>query len=131
MEYGKNPPEHLVAQFYRQNGGVTPFDNIKTYNVRSLQSDAVFGDQEGETMTFQDQFAQTVSFNTDDQLQSIVQDENEQILQTQFPFHEQEVIRRITKNGQSFSQVGLSLGVSTADIKKIMRRWLKATNQEV
>ena len=131
MEAGKYAPDDLVAKFYSQNGGVTPFENIKQYNVRSLQSDAVFsgGDDEGELMTFQDQF--TPKMDDFEPLDSIVNDEHDGILQTKFLPHEQQVITRITKDGQSFAQVALSLGVSTGEIKKIIRRWLKVTNQEV
>jgi DNA-directed RNA polymerase specialized sigma subunit len=36
---------------------------------------------------------------------------------------EQKVIDMVTKEGQPFVQVALSLGISTSEVRKIMRRW--------
>lgn len=132
MEFGKNPPEETIKQFYMQNGGLTPYDSIKQYKVKSFQSDAVFsgGDTEGELLTFQDKFSPGLTIQNDEHIQSMRDDENQQILMRDFDWTEQQVINKVEKEGQTFAQVALSHGLTTAQVKKIMRRWLKVTGEE-
>ncbi|PGQ88207.1 sigma-70 family RNA polymerase sigma factor [Priestia megaterium] len=127
MEYGRNPTEEQIRQFYPTDA-ITDFDKIKTYHVNSFLGDAVYGDEDDEeAMTFKDQFNHDEGITEDDLYDSMFEEEQNQMVTEKFTPTEQKVIDLVTKEGQPFVQVALSLGLSTADIRKIMRRWYQET----
>lgn len=132
MEHGRNATEDQIRQFYPHEEATTEFDKIKHYHVNSYMSDAVFGeDSEGDGVTFKDQFTDGMAITNDDLFDDIFAEESEQKVSQQFTETERQVIDRITKDGQPFVQVALSLGLSTSEIRKIMRRWHDLNNSEL
>lgn len=130
MEYGKNPTEEQVRSFYPKDAA-TPFDKIKQYHVNSYLSDAVFNEgEDGEGMTFKDQFTDGEKVDDDDLFSDLYDDEEQDMVAQQFKPHEQEIINKVTKEGQPFVQVALSQGVTTGDVRKIMKRWHDLTAQQ-
>lgn len=128
MEFGHNPSEDQVRGFYPENDVKTPFDKIKQYHVKSYMSDAVFGeDEDGEGLTFKDQFTAGNNISDDDLMAGVFEDEQDQMVNQNFSPQQQDIIRRVNKEGQSFVEVALSLGVSTADVRKTVRKWYEMT----
>lgn len=128
MKFGKNPSEHQIRSFY-PNNAKNDFDKIKNYHVTSLLGDAVFGDEESEdAMLFKDQFVSDNEMITEDDIfGSLYEEDQEQMISNEFSPQEQKVIDLVIKQGQPFVQVALTTGMSTADIRKIMRRWHSKT----
>lgn len=123
MEFGKNPSEEQIRSFYPESAN-TPFEKIKQYHRNSYLSDAVFGnDEEGGGMTFKDQFTDGTKITDDDLFSDLYADEADRLTSEHFSPREQEVINKVTKEGQPFVQVALSHGISTGEVRKIMRRW--------
>lgn len=130
MEHGKNPTEEQIRKFYPKDA-TTPFDKIKTYHVNSYLSDAVFNEgEDGEGMTFKDQFTNTQTVNDDDLFSDLYDDEEHDLVGKHFTPQEQEIINKVTKEGQPFVQVALSHGMTTGDVRKIMRRWHDLTEKQ-
>lgn len=130
MEHGKNPTETQIRSFYPKDA-TTPFDKIKHYHVNSYLSDAVFNEgEEGEGMTFKDQFTDGHKVEDDDLFSDLYDDEEHDLVSNHFAPHEQAVINKVTKEGQPFVQVALSHGISTGDVRKIMRRWHDLTEKQ-
>lgn len=127
MEFGRNPSEDQIRRFYPTDAN-TPFDKIKTYHVKSYLGDAVYGDEnDDEAMTFKDQFDTGNAITEDDMFAGMLQEENDQLISQSFTPHEQKVIDLVNEQGQPFVQVALSLGISTAEVRQIMRRWHELT----
>lgn len=129
MEFGRNPSEDQVRQFYPEAEATTNFDKIKQYHVNSYMSDAVFGeDDEGDGVTFKDQFTDGASIGSDDLFDDLFAEEEDEVVNQHFtnPI-EQQVVQKVSKEGQPFVQVALSLGISTGEVRKIMRRWHDVT----
>ena len=123
MNFGRNPSEAQIRRFY-PNDANTPFDKIKSYHVRSYLGDAVYGDEnDEEAMTFKDQFDTGNDISEDDLFAGMMEEENQQLISHSFTPDEQKVIDLVNTEGQPFVQVALSLGISTAEVRKIMRRW--------
>lgn len=130
MEFGANPSDHQIKQFYPEDAG-TPFDKIKAYHVNSYHSDAVFNEgEEGEGLSFKDQFSEGQKIDDDDLFSDMFEDEQNDLVSKHFAPHEQEIINKVTKEGQPFVQVALSHGMSTGDVRKVMRRWHDLTEQQ-
>lgn len=131
MQFGRNPTEDQIRQYYPETEATQPFDKIKHYHVNSFLSDAVYGDDEdGDGLTFKDQFTDGMSISNDDLLADMFEEEEQQMVQSQFNPTEQLVIDRVTKEGQPFVQVALSLGMSTGEVRKIMRKWHDLTQNQ-
>lgn len=127
MEFGRNPTEDQIRQFYPADA-TSNFDKIKTYHVNSYLGDAVYGDEDNEeAMTFKDQFEPDSTISEDDIFASMYEEENQNMVSQKFNPTEQKVIDLVVKQGQPFVQVALSLGMSTADVRKIMRHWHEET----
>lgn len=130
MEYGKNPSEEQIKSFYPKDA-TTPFDKIKHYHVNSYLSDAVFNEgEDGEGMTFKDQFTDGHKVDDDDLFSDLYDDEEQDTVGQHFTPHEQAIINKVTKEGQPFVQVALAHGMSTGDVRKIMRRWNDLTEKQ-
>lgn len=130
MEHGKNPTEEQIKQFYPAEAA-TPFDKIKHYHVNSYMSDAVFNEgEDGEGMTFKDQFTDGHKVEDDDLFSDLYDEEEQDMVGQHFTPHEQEIINKVTKEGQPFVQVALSNGMSTGDVRKIMKRWHDLTENQ-
>lgn len=127
MQFGRNPTEDQVRQFYPADA-TTNFDKIKTYHVNSYLGDAVYGDEnDEEAMNFKDQFNTGNTITEDDLFASMFEEEQEQNISEKFDENEQKVIDMVTKQGQPFVQVALTLGMTASDVRKIMRRWHEET----
>ena len=127
MQYGSRPNEDQVRQFYPTDTA-NEFDKIKTYHVNSYLGDAVYGNEDDEeAMTFKEQFNNDNVITDDDLSADMLEEENEDLIQKKFTPHEQKIINMVTKQGQSFVQVSLSLGISTAEVRKVIRKWHKET----
>lgn len=130
MEHGRNPSEEQIRSFYPKDA-TTPFDKIKHYHVNSYLSDAVFNDgEDGEGMTFKDQFTDGTKVDDNDLFSDLYEDEENDLVSNHFTPDEQTVIQKVTKEGQPFVQVALSHGMSTGDVRKVMRRWHDLTEQQ-
>ncbi|MGE7305848.1 hypothetical protein AAXE64_27240 [Priestia megaterium] len=129
MEHGKNPTEDQVRSYYPQDAA-TDFDKIKTYHVKSYLGDAVFGeDEESDGLTFKDQFTEGTTIGDNDVFGSMKEEELDRKIQQVFTPGEQQVIKMIVKDGKPFVETSLTLGVSTGDIRKIIRRWHELSQQ--
>ena len=128
MNFGNNPTESQIRSFY-PTGASTSFDKIKKYHVSSLLGDAVFGNEDDDdAMLFKDQFVSDDEIISDDDLfNPLYQEEQDSMISQEFSPEEQRVIDLVIKQGQPFVQVALTTGLSTADIRKIMRRWHSKT----
>ena len=123
MQYGSRPTEDQIRQFY-PSGAANDFDKIKTYHVNSYLGDAVYGNEEDdEALTFKEQFDTDNVITDDDLFAEMLEEENQQFLEEKFTPEEKKIIDMVTKQGQSFVQVSLSLGISTAEVRKVIRRW--------
>lgn len=131
MEFGHNPTEEQIRSFYPENEVSTGFDKIKQYHLNNFLGDATFGqDDESEGLTFKDQFtADAETIDNDDLFSSLYDDEENDIIAKNFTPQEQQVIDKVTKEGQSFVSTALSLGLSTAEVRKTMRRWHEVTQK--
>ena len=128
LEFGKNPSEDQIRAFYPNEPHMTDFDKIKQYHVKSYLADATFGeDDESDGLTFKDQFTQGNVINQDDLYSSIDEEEKDDVVKQNFTPTEQQIINAITKDGKSFAETALSLGVSTSEIRKTIRRWHELT----
>ena len=128
MEYGKNPTEEQTREFFPHDEATKTFDEIKPYHVVSLYGDAVYGDDDDNTgVLFKDQFTDFEENTEDDLYASLYDDEEDQLIKKNFDLSEQEIIKRVNKDGQTFVQVALGLGVSTADVRKTLRKWHSLT----
>lgn len=131
MEFGTNPTEDQIKQFYPQDSR-NPFDKIKHYHVRNFLSDAEFGgEDEDDPLTFKDKF--TVGQNTitdDDLFASDFEEDHNELVSTHFNNKEQQVIDKVMKEGQRIVQVALSLGMDTSEVSKIMRRYHSVTQAQ-
>lgn len=121
MEFGNRYTEDQVRGFYPQVGVANDFDRIKQYYKKNYNADAVFGGD--ENVTFKDQFTSGNSISKDDIYNDIFEEEMEEQVKDRFSPQEKLIIDRLTKNGESLTQVALSVGVSTGEVRKIIRRW--------
>jgi DNA-directed RNA polymerase specialized sigma subunit len=130
MEHGKNPTEEQIRSFY-PNDTTTPFDKIKTYHVNSYLNDAVFGgNDESDGMTFKDKFTDGTRVTDDDLFADLYDEEENDLVSKQFNPNEQAIIHKVNKEGQPFVQVALSHGMSTGDVRKVIRRWHDLTGNQ-
>lgn len=131
MEFGHNPTDEQIRSHYPENEANTDFDKIKQYHLNSYLGDATFGnDEESEGVTFKDQFtADDDKIDHDDLFSSLYDEQENDIISKKFTPHEKQVIERVTKEGQSFVSTALSLGISTAEVRKVMRRWHEVTQK--
>ena len=129
MEFGHSPSDEQVRQFYPESETINSFDKIKQYHVNSFLGDAAYGEDEEEALTFKDQFSQNQAYDDNHAISSIFEEELKEQITNDFTPNEQEVIERVNQKGQSFVEVALSLGISTADVRKIMRRWYNLTQK--
>lgn len=131
MEFGHNPTEEQIRSFYPKDEAGTDFDKIKQYHLNNYLGDATFGqDEESEGLTFKDQFtADDDTIDHDDLFSSLYDDQENDIIAKNFTPQEQQVINKITQEGQSFVSAALSLGIDTAQVRKIMRRWHEVTQK--
>jgi DNA-directed RNA polymerase specialized sigma subunit len=130
MEFGQNPTEEQIRKFYPEDAS-TEFHKIKQYHLNSYLGDATFGnDEENDGLTFKDQFtANDDTINDDDLFSSLYDEQENDIISKNFTPQEQQVIKKVTKEGQSFVSTALSLGITTAQVRKIMRRWHEVTQK--
>lgn len=127
MQFGKNPTESQIRKFYPADAN-TDFDKIKTYHVQSYLGDAVYGDEDDEeALTFKDQFDNGNNITEDDLYSSMMEEDEQDLIAQTFNDQEQKVIDLVSKQGQPFVQAALSLGISTSEVRKIMRRWHEIT----
>jgi DNA-directed RNA polymerase specialized sigma subunit len=132
MEFGHNPSEDQIRSFYPEDEASTSFDKIKQYHLNNYLGDATFGQgEESEGLTFKDQFANDEdTIDHDDLFSSLYDDEENDIIAKNFTAQEQQVIDKVNKEGQSFVNAALSLGISTAEVRKTMRRWHEITKNK-
>jgi RNA polymerase sigma factor (sigma-70 family) len=131
MEYGNNPTEDQIRSFYPHDEAGMDFDQIKQYHVNSYLGDAIHGaDDESDGLTFKDQFADADSFDEDDMFAGIEDEEQDQQIDQQFNPAEKEIIDLVAKQGKSFAEVALTLGIDTSQIRKTIRRWHDLTQQQ-
>lgn len=130
MEFGRNATEDQIRQFYPENEASTSFDKIKTYNVKSFMSDAKFGeDDDGNEMTFNDQFTTGTAISRDDLMSDIYKNEEDELIKKTFNPTEQKIIQLVTKDGQPFVQAALSIGTTTGEVRKVIRQWHDLTQK--
>jgi DNA-directed RNA polymerase specialized sigma subunit len=131
MEFGTNPTDDQIRQFYPEDIAKTPYDKIKQHHMNSYLADAKFSnDDDDEALTFKDQFNTGYGIEEDDIFSSMFEEENEQKVSTHFTKDEQKVIDKVMKEGQRFVEVALSLGISTSEVSKIMRRYHSVTQAQ-
>ena len=129
MQFGNRPSEDQIRQFYPKDA-VNDFDKIKTYHVNSYLGDAIYGNEDDdEALSFKEQFDNDNVISEDDLFAEMMEEENQNFLKQTFTPHEQKIIDLVTKQGQSFVQVSLSLGISTAEVRKVIRRWHNETQK--
>jgi DNA-directed RNA polymerase specialized sigma subunit len=131
MEFGHHPSEEQIRSFYPEDIAPTSFDKIKEYHLKSFLGDATFGeDEEKDGLTFKDQFtSDDETINHDDLFSSLYDEEENNIISQHFSPKEQQVIEKVTKEGQPFVAVALSLGITTGEVRKIMRHWHEVTKK--
>lgn len=130
MEFGKNPSEDQIRQFYPTDSHIKPFDQIKTYHKKSLMSDAVFKkDSDGDGVTFNDQFTTGVGITSNDLMDDIKKDEDDVFLKKHFNDLERKIIDSVVNDGKSFVQTSLPLGVPTSEVRRVIRRWYELTQK--
>lgn len=128
LEFGSNPTPKQILKFAPSLGSLDEVERIKQYHTETLIGDAKHGNEDSGFVAFKDQFM-TTSVDEGDRLRSLHMDEIKRLLNELDP-QDKAIINQYVFNGKSMADIALSLGLSSAYVRKVINQWKEKTKSK-
>jgi RNA polymerase sigma factor (sigma-70 family) len=121
LEFGPNPTAKQILKFAPGLGSINEVDRIQQYNKKSFVGDVRHGSEETGFVSFKDQYLKT-EVDPQDRLRSLQMDNLKQLMNELDP-QEKRVIQEYVFHEKSMTDVALSLGLSSSQVRKTITDW--------
>lgn len=126
IEFGPNPTNQQILQFAPQLQSLSGVERAKKYHVRTTIGDATHGDGD-DPLQFKDQFTNN-GFSQNDLDVSLKMNELKVSIQSLNP-QEKRVIEEYVFNGKNMTDIALTLGLSSSQVRRIIKSWQETAKQ--